>query len=95
MAKQSNIVSQNSPESLGLLQDPYDFSLILGGPLYQLLRRAYLSGEAMELLGPTILVISLLAWLPLLVLSVWAGLALGGGGWVLARLVAMPSDGRR
>ena len=79
MAKQSNIVSQNSPESLGLLQDPYDFSLVLGGPLYQLLRRAYLSGEALELLGRRILVISLLAWLPLLVLSVWAGQALGGG----------------
>jgi hypothetical protein len=57
MAKQSNIVSQNSPETLGLLQDPYDFSLILGGPLYQLLRRAYLSGEELELLGRRILVI--------------------------------------
>jgi hypothetical protein len=78
MAKQSNIVSQNSPESLGLLQDPYDFSLILGGPLYQLLRRAYLSGEALELLGRRILVISLLAWLPLLALTVWAGQALWG-----------------
>jgi len=82
MAKQSNIVSQNSPESRGLLQDPYDFSLILGGPLYQLLRRAYLSGEALELLGRRILVISLLAWLPLLVLTVWAGQALWGSATV-------------
>lgn len=78
MAKPSNIVSRNSPESLGLLQDPYDFSLILGRPLYQLLRRVYLSGEALELLGRRILVASLVAWLPLLVLSVWGGQALGG-----------------
>jgi hypothetical protein len=78
MAKPSDIVSRNSPESPSLLQEPYDFSLILGGPLYQLLRRAYLSGEALELLGRRILVISLVAWLPLLVLSVWAGQALGG-----------------
>jgi hypothetical protein len=79
MAKDSNIVSRKSPESPGSLQDPYDFSLVLGGPLYQLLRRAYLCGEALELLGRRILVISLLAWLPLLVLSVWSGQALGGG----------------
>src|SRR5688572_15192213 len=78
MAKPSDIVSRNIPESPSLLQEPYDFSLILGGPLYQLLRRAYLSGEALELLGRRILVISLVAWLPLLVLSVWAGQALGG-----------------
>jgi hypothetical protein len=82
MAKQSNIMSQNSHESLGLLQDPYDFSLILGGPLYQLLRRAYLSGDALELLRRRILVISLLAWLPLLVLSLWEGQALGGSATV-------------
>jgi hypothetical protein len=82
MAKPSDIVSRNSPESLGLWQEPYDFSLILGGPLFQLLRRAYLSGDALELLGRRILVISLLAWLPLLVLSVWAGQALGGNATV-------------
>ena len=27
------------------LPEPPDFSLILGGPLYQLMRRAYLSGN--------------------------------------------------
>jgi hypothetical protein len=82
MAKQSDIVSRQSPESLGLLQEPYDFSLVLGGPLFQLLRRVYLSGDAPELLGRRIIVISLLAWLPLLVLSVWSGQALGGGATV-------------
>jgi hypothetical protein len=61
MAKHSEIVSRKSPDNLGLLQDPYDFSLVLGGPLFQLLRRAHLSGDALELLGRRILVISLLA----------------------------------
>jgi len=57
-------------------QDAYDFSLVLGGPLYQLVRRAHLSGDALELLRRRVIVISLFAWLPLLVLSV-----LGGRAW--------------
>jgi hypothetical protein len=57
-------------------QDPYDFSLVLGGPLYQIVRRAHLSGDARGLLRRRIVVISLFAWLPLLILS-----ALGGRAW--------------
>ena len=56
-----------------------DFSLVLGGPLYQLLRRSRLAGDALELLRRRILTITLLAWLPLLLLSVLGGSALGGG----------------
>src|ERR1700752_3416435 len=56
--------------------DP-DFSLVLGGPLYQLFRRTHLSGDALELLWRRILFISALAWLPLLVLSLFSGRALG------------------
>ena len=54
-----------------------DFSLVLGGPLFQLLRRAHLTGDTLELLQRRILVISLIAWLPLLVLSALEGHALG------------------
>jgi hypothetical protein len=61
-----------------MLREPEDFSLVLGGPLFQLLRRSHLSGNALELLQQRILVVSLLAWLPLLVLSVVEGQALGG-----------------
>jgi hypothetical protein len=53
--------------------DPRDFSVVLGGPLYQLLRRAHLSDDALLLLRKRIVFISLLAWLPLLVLSVLEG----------------------
>src|SRR5690606_17793055 len=82
MAKHIDIVTRNSPESPSLWQEPYDFSLVLGGPLYQLWRRTYLCGTVLELLGRRILAISLLAWLPLLVLSAWSGQALGGGAAV-------------
>jgi hypothetical protein len=46
-----------------------DFSLVLGGPLFQLFRRSHLSGDGLELLHWRILVITLIAWLPLLLLS--------------------------
>jgi hypothetical protein len=60
-----------------LLKDPGDFSLILGGPLYQLLRRTHLSGDALQLLRRRIIAMALLAWMPLLLLSVAEGHAWG------------------
>jgi hypothetical protein len=57
--------------------DPYDFSVVLGGPLFQLVRRARLSGDALELLRRRIIAITLFAWLPLLVLSIVSGHAWG------------------
>jgi hypothetical protein len=56
--------------------DPYDFSVVLGGPLYQLICRAHLSGDALEHVRRRMIVISVTAWLPLLILS-----ALGGQAW--------------
>lgn len=55
----------------------HDFSLVLGGPVYQLFRRAHLSGPALEQLWRRIWVITLVVWLPLLVLSVATGHAVG------------------
>jgi hypothetical protein len=52
---------------------------VLGGPLYQIVRRTHLSGDALELLYRRIAVMSLLAWLPLLILSAIGGRAWGGG----------------
>jgi hypothetical protein len=49
--------------------DPEAFSLVLGGPLFQLLRRVHLSDDALMLVRRRILVVILLTWLPLLVLS--------------------------
>jgi hypothetical protein len=61
-----------------MLQEPLDFSLVLGGPLYQIFWRAHLSGPALELLQRRVLVISLSAWLPLGVLAAIEGHFLGG-----------------
>jgi hypothetical protein len=58
--------------------EPPDFSLVLGGPLYQLLRRAHLSGDVLELLWRRVIVLALFAWLPLLALSIAEGHAWGG-----------------
>ena len=53
-----------------LLSEPPDFSLILGGPLFQLLRRAHLSGDAADLVWRRVIALALITWLPLLVLSI-------------------------
>ena len=55
---------------------PDDFSLVLGGPLYQILRRAHLSGETLELLRQRLFTLLAVAWLPLLALSAAEGRAL-------------------
>jgi hypothetical protein len=60
-----------------LSPEPPDFSLILGGPLYQMLRRTHLSGDALELVTRRVIVLALFAWLPLLFLSIAEGRAWG------------------
>src|SRR6187399_1026428 len=54
-----------------------DFSLILGGPLFQLLRRAHLSGDVAELVWRRVIALALITWLPLLALSIAEGHAWG------------------
>ena len=49
-----------------------DFSLVLGGPVFQVLRKARLQGDHTELLTRRIIVVTLIAWLPLLLLSSFA-----------------------
>jgi hypothetical protein len=56
-----------------ILQEHPDFSLVLGGPLFQLFRRSHLTGNALEMLWRRILVITGVAWLPLLLLSALSG----------------------
>ena len=56
---------------------PEDFSLVLGGPLFQLFRRAHLAGDALELVRRRVAIITLFVWLPLLLLSIADGTAAG------------------
>jgi hypothetical protein len=60
-----------------------DFSLVAGGPVYRLLRRTQLSGDEMQWTGRRMVVLALLAWVPLLLLSMVDGRAWGSA-------VAMP-----
>jgi hypothetical protein len=60
-----------------------DFSLLIGGPLFQALRRARLTGEGLQLVRRRIVVMAILAWVPLLVLS-----AIDGKAW--GNAVAVP-----
>jgi len=60
-----------------ILEEPLDFSLVLGGPIFQLFRKSHLTGDALELLHRRLLIITAVAWLPLLLLTTihgsWAG----------------------
>src|SRR5438094_5644002 len=67
-----------SRDALGSVPAPQAFSLVLGGPLFQLLRRAHLSDDALMMVRQRIIVIALFAWLPLLVLSALEGQMVGG-----------------
>jgi hypothetical protein len=58
-----------------LRDDVENFSLVLGGPLFQLLRRIHLSDDALHLAKRRIVLITLLTWLPLLALTVIDGTA--------------------
>lgn len=55
-----------------------DFSLVLGGPLFQLFMRARLTTDTLDLVKRRVIVFSLFTWLPLLLLSLLAGEAVGG-----------------
>lgn len=55
-----------------------DFSLVLGGPLFQLFLRTHLAGDTLELVKRRLILGLLITWLPLLLLSAFAGQLLGG-----------------
>jgi hypothetical protein len=56
-----------------------DFSLVLGGPLYQLLRRARLSDDHLGMVVRRIVFAVLVTWVPLLALSALDGGLIGSG----------------
>lgn len=60
--------------------EPPDFSLVLGGPLFQLLMRLRLITPSLGLIKKRIIYITLFSWLPLLLLSLIEGKAWGNVG---------------
>ena len=79
MKDDANTSACGAGASTNLLREPPDFSFVLGGPLFQLLRRTSLADDDLKLLHRRIIVISVFCWLPLLVLSALGGQLLGGG----------------
>lgn len=71
-------VSPSSPLINPALPDEQSFSLVLGGPLYQLLRRARLEDSVEDHLLRRVLVICSLLWPPMLILSATEGTSVGG-----------------
>ena len=70
----------NAPRSTSdgeTLPTPPDFSLVLGGPLYQLWRGTRLAGDTLQLLHRRVLAAVLLTWVPLVLLSIAEGHAWG------------------
>ena len=54
-----------------------DFSLVLGGPLYQLWRGTRLAGDALQMVHRRVIALAVVAWAPLLLLSIAEGHAWG------------------
>ncbi len=61
-----------------VLRDAQDFSLVHGGPLFQLLLRAHLSGDALDLVVRRVILFVLISWVPLLALAAFGGHLLPG-----------------
>ena len=61
-----------------LREEDTDFTLVLGGPLYQLYLRTKLAKPTLELVFRRVAGISLFCWMPLLVLTLFAGHAVSG-----------------
>jgi hypothetical protein len=59
-------------------EEPPDFSLVLGGPLYQMFRRTHLTGPTLELLRRRVIFFPLFCWVPLAILSLLEAHFLGG-----------------
>jgi hypothetical protein len=59
-------------------QEPSDISLVLGGPLYRMLRRSHLAGSRRQLLRRLAAISILICWVPLALLSLAQGHFLGG-----------------
>jgi hypothetical protein len=59
-----------TPAQSHSLEEPPDFSVVLGGPLFQLFRRGHLGGDHLEHLRRRLIFLVGFTWLPLFILAV-------------------------
>ena len=69
----------HAPDSIDEKAGAADFSLVVGGPLYQVFRRAGLSTEGMGLAHRRVIAVILILWAPLILLSALQGGLVGAG----------------
>jgi hypothetical protein len=69
-------IVHGQPRSI-LTPHPPDFSLVVGGPLYQLYVKAGLASEALQLVVRRMFIMSMICWAPLLVISAYEHLLNG------------------
>ena len=67
-------------DKIPFFDGPTDFSLVQGGPLFQLFLRTGLLRPPTDLLMRRIVAIFCIVWIPLLMLSILSGHAFGGTG---------------
>ncbi|WP_256971834.1 hypothetical protein [Paraburkholderia caledonica] len=72
-----------APSAEEILKDSDDFSVVLGGPFFQLLCRAHMANDTLALIRQRIAVIALLTWVPLAALAALEG-------HLLDRTIAVP-----
>lgn len=90
--------ARNVSEGAQPRAESQDFSIVLGGPIYQLYRKAHLTGTGLDLLKRRLFWIPMMVWAPLVLLSIVEGRFFGGTGAPLLRdidvharcLVAIP-----
>ncbi|MFL6437547.1 MAG: hypothetical protein ACJ71Q_08210 [Terriglobales bacterium] len=82
-------VLRNDPDLQSIIrEEQHDFSLVLGGPVFQLYRRFYVAGSSgLELMYRRIALLTGLAWLPLLLLAL-----LGASGGEVGRQISFFRD---
>ena len=88
MATTHEVLLAGPERQSNLPEEQHDFSLVLGGPVFQLLRRLHVTGrDGLELMYRRLAVLTGLAWLPLLLLA-----TLGGSGGDMGRKVSFLRD---
>jgi hypothetical protein len=77
LTDRTEMLTDTTPARMKASPPAEDFSFVIGGPLFQALRRAHLTGDGLQLVRRRIVALATIAWVPLLALSALDGKALG------------------
>lgn len=75
----SSAPDSRTPKGHEFIEESMDFSLVLGGPIFQLFRKSHLTGDDLGLLHRRLITVTAVVWLPLLLLTTFFPVAAGIG----------------